>query len=143
MLDGSLLPWRKMRRPLAVIVLAALTASAARAHAQAPEPPPEEAFGPRYVIESVEVRGNAKTRASVIIDALTLKAGDAVTPDDVRVEASRFRVFGTGFFEDVRLSLRRGSVRGRVVLVVDVVERGTIIINELFLGTSEATALWA
>src|SRR5262249_25563209 len=63
--------------------------------------------------------------------------------DDSRVEASRFRVLGTGFFEDVRLSLERGRARGRVVLVVEVVERGTIILNELFLGSSDATAAWA
>src|SRR5262249_44569182 len=45
--------------------------------------------------------------------------------------------------EDVRLSLHRAQSRGRVVLVVDVSERGTIIINELFLGSSEATPVWA
>src|SRR5262249_59254029 len=63
--------------------------------------------------------------------------------DDRRVDASRFRLLGLGLFEDVRLSLRKGEIRGHVVLVVEVVERGTIILNEIFLGSSDATTFWA
>jgi outer membrane protein assembly factor BamA len=123
-------------RTYALLLAALLTARAYAQEATAP-------FGPRYVIESVEVRGNAKTRPQVITRELLVGPGDVLAADDPRVEASRFRVLGLGFFEDVRLSLRRASARGRVVLVVDVVERGTIILNDLFLGTSDATALWA
>ncbi|MDF2697016.1 MAG: outer membrane protein assembly factor YaeT precursor, partial [Labilithrix sp.] len=47
-----------------------------------------------------------------------------------------FRLLGTGFFRDVQLSLRRGTKRGAVVLVVDVVERNTIVVNDLWLGLS-------
>jgi outer membrane protein assembly factor BamA len=126
------------------------TTGAARAQTgielPAPETHSEEPgapFGPRYLVEQVEVRGNAKTRSTVIEHELLVHHGDYVSPDDSRVEASRFRVLGLGFFEDVRLSLRRGQARGRVVLVVDVVERNTVILNEIFLGTSEATPIWA
>jgi hypothetical protein len=42
----------------------------------------------------------------------------------------------------VRLSVTRGASRGGVVLVVEVEERGTLVINELFPSTSAATAFW-
>ena len=42
----------------------------------------------------------------------------------------------------MRLSVTRGVSRGGVVLVVEVEERGTVVINELFPSTSAATAFW-
>ena len=48
----------------------------------------------------------------------------------------------SGYFLDVRLSVTRGAARGGVVLVVEVEERGTIVINELFPSTSAATTFW-
>jgi outer membrane protein assembly factor BamA len=142
-----------MRRLLlGVTLLTCASAPLGRAHAQdAPEVQvpaagavevPGQAFGPRYVVSKVEVRGNARTRPQVIENEMLLHAGDVITADDPRVEASRFRVLGLGFFEEVRLSLARGSTRGHVVLVVDVVERGTFILNDVFLGVSSATS-WA
>jgi outer membrane protein assembly factor BamA len=56
--------------------------------------------------------------------------------DDRELELTRFRLLGTGFFRDVALSLRRGTRRGNVVLVVTVVERNTIVVNDLWLGLS-------
>ena len=125
-----------MKRALIAVVMA-LTATV---HAQ------EGAFepvGPRYVLDGVEVRGNQKTRESVITNAVGLHAGDVIGADDRRVDAARFHLLGLGLFEDVHLSLRKGEVRGHVVLVVEVVERGTIILNEIFLGSSDATTVWA
>jgi outer membrane protein assembly factor BamA len=125
-----------MKRALVAVVMT-LTAAA---HAQegAVEP-----LGARYVLDDIEVHGNEKTRASVITNALFLHPGDVVTADDPRKEPSRFRLLGLGLFEDVQLSLKKGSERGHVILVVEVVERGTLILNEIFLGTSEATTIWA
>src|SRR5262249_26328549 len=57
-------------------------------------------------------------------------------------DASRFRLLGSGLFEEVTLSLKKGGTRGHVILVVEVVERGTVILNEIFLGTSDATPIW-
>jgi len=56
--------------------------------------------------------------------------------NDPELELTRFRLLGTGFFRDVQLSLRRGTQRGFVVLVVDVSERNTLIINDFWLGLS-------
>src|SRR4030095_2454628 len=47
-----------------------------------------------------------------------------------------------GYFLDVRLSVTRGAARGGVVLVVEVEERGTIVINEFYPSTSAATTFW-
>src|SRR5262249_52251050 len=126
-----------MKRAVVAFVMA-LTATV---HAR--EESAIEAVGPRYVLDGVEVRGNEKTRDTVVTNALSVHPGDVIGADDRRVEASRFRLLGLGLFEDVHLSLRKGAVRGHVVLVVEVVERGTIILNEIFLGTSEATTIWA
>lgn len=47
-----------------------------------------------------------------------------------------------GFFRDVQLQLAKGSRRGAVVLTVRVVERETLVLNRLDLGTSDETQLW-
>ena len=102
-------------------------------------------FGPRYVIEAVRVAGNRKTATSLIVGELAvmdLKPGVSLDASDSRVEAARYRLLSLGYFLDVHLSVARGSQRGAVVLVVDVEERGTLVINELFPATSEATLFW-
>ncbi len=102
-------------------------------------------FGPRYVIERIEVRGNAHTKASLILEQLDeagMRPGTAVGAADARVEAARYRLLALGHFLDARLSVRRGAQRGGVVLLVEVEERGSIVVNELFPSTSAATRFW-
>ena len=102
-------------------------------------------FGPRYVIEAVRIAGNRKTATSLIVRELAvlgLGPGVSLDASDSRVEAARYRLLSLGYFLDVHLSVTRGSKRGAVVLVVDVEERGTLVINELFPATSEATLFW-
>lgn len=102
----------------------------------------EQSSDPRYVLQNIVVRGNRKTRGTMIMRVLGLKAGDVVTPADRRVTAARSRLLALGYFLDVNLSLDKGGTRGTAILVVEVEERGTIIVNGLYLGTSEATAVW-
>ena len=71
-----------------------------------------------------------------------LAPGASVDASDARVEAARYRLLSLGYFLDVQLSVARGSKRGSVVLVVNVEERGTLVINELFPATSQATLFW-
>jgi outer membrane protein insertion porin family len=106
---------------------------------------PDSAFGPRYTIEEVRVTGNRKTKTSLIVGELAvmgLAPGAAVDASDPRVEAARYRLLSLGYFLDVHLSVTRGSKRGSVVLVAEVEERGTLVINELFPATSAATLFW-
>jgi len=90
----------------------------------------------RYTLEAIEVRGNRRTRSRVVMRYVPFKPGDVIDVDDTEVELTRYRLLGTGFFRDVQFSLRKGGSRGRVVLVIDVVERNTIIVNDLWMGLS-------
>ena len=91
-------------------------------------------------IEGIEILGNEKTVPSVILRRLGVDVGDLV--DDDRIAESRLRLLNTGFFKSVEFSLRRGSRRGRVLLVVEVEERNTILVDELFLGFSSVAPLF-
>jgi outer membrane protein insertion porin family len=106
---------------------------------EAPSARPQAPLGPgglRYMLEGIEVRGNTTTLARVILRFVPFQRGATLDVDDKELQLTRFRLLGTGFFRDVQLSLRRGSQRGLVVLVVDVVERNTIVVNDLWLGLS-------
>ncbi len=91
-------------------------------------------------IEGIEIIGNEKTSPAVILSRLVVEVGDLV--DDDRIVQSRLRLLNTGFFKSVEFSLRRGSRRGRALLVVEVEERNTILIDELFLGFSQVAPLF-
>jgi outer membrane protein assembly factor BamA len=90
----------------------------------------------RYTLENIEVRGNTRTRSRVVLRYVPFKAGDIINVDDPELELTRYRLLGTGFFRDVQFSLKKGSQRGYVVLVIDVVERNTVIVNNLWMGLS-------
>jgi outer membrane protein insertion porin family len=135
----------------AALLARSLTAAAQPADTDAGDdasdavPAPEfvdPSFGPRYTIEQILVTGNRKTKSALILAEIGLGEGDTVAASDPRVEAARFRLLALGYFLDARLSVRRGARRGGAVLVVEVEERGTIVINELFPSTSAATAFW-
>ncbi|MBX3126393.1 MAG: BamA/TamA family outer membrane protein [Polyangiaceae bacterium] len=90
----------------------------------------------RYALEGIEVRGNSRTRSRVVLRYVPFQQGDVIRVDDPEIELLRYRLLGTGFFRDVQLSLRKGSRRGSVVLVIDVVERNTIVVTDLWMGLS-------
>jgi hypothetical protein len=82
--------------------------AAAAVSAQAepmPEFPPDPAFETSYRIESVEVRGNQKTKTALILREVGLRAGDVVLANDARVGLARLKLLALGYFLDVHLSL--------------------------------------
>jgi outer membrane protein assembly factor BamA len=93
--------------------------------------------GLKYTLEGFQVRGNTTTLARVVLRYVPFRVGDALDVNDSELALTRYRLLGTGFFRDVELSLRRGTRRGYVVLVIDVVERNTAIVDDLWLGLSE------
>ena len=107
-----------------------------------PEFPPDPSFDPTYKIEGIEVRGNLKTKTALIVREVGLQVGDVVSANDARVGLARLRLLALGFFLDVHLSLVKGAERGQASLVVEVEERGTLILDALYLGTSQATSVW-
>jgi outer membrane protein assembly factor BamA len=92
--------------------------------------------GLKYTLEGVEVRGNTTTLSRVILSYVPFRPGDVLDVDDRELELVRYRLLGTGYFRDVELSLRRGTQRGLVILVVSVRERNTIVVNDVWLGLS-------
>ncbi len=117
----------------------AIGGSTVASHTEAQDdiPPPHASrAGLRYVLENVEVRGNTSTLTRVVLRHVPYRAGDSLDVDDPNLELVRFRLLGTGYFRAAQLSLRKGTKRGSVVLVVEVVERNTIVINELSLGVA-------
>lgn len=92
--------------------------------------------GLRYFLEGIEVRGNTATLTRVVLRYVPFRAGDTLDVNDTGIELTRYRLLGTGFFRDVNLSLRRGTRRGSAVLVVTVVERNTLVVNNVWLGLS-------
>lgn len=94
---------------------------------------------PRYIIESIEIR-NTKTSDDVIRAYLSFKVGDVL--DQEAVELSRVRLIALGYFKDVRAWLEKGSIRGRVKVVLEVEERWPLIIDDLFFGFSGTNPFW-
>lgn len=103
-----------------------------------PAPPAEEKHAPlRYTLEAIRIRGNSRTQRRVVLRYVPFKPGQVFDVDDPEVELSRFRLLGTGFFRDVQYSLKKGSARGLVVLVIDLKERNTIVLNDVTMGLAQ------
>jgi outer membrane protein insertion porin family len=96
--------------------------------------PGSRAVPVRYTLEAIQVRGNSRTQRRVVLRYVPFMPGNVFDVDDPEVELSRYRLLGTGFFRDVQFSLKKGSERGLVVLVIDVTERNTIVINDISMG---------
>jgi outer membrane protein assembly factor BamA len=90
----------------------------------------------RYQLEQIELRGNSRTKAKVILRYLPFLPGKELDVDDPEFTLARYRLLGTGFFRDVQFSLRKGTKRGKVVLVVEVTERNSVVLNGLWMGLS-------
>jgi hypothetical protein len=114
-----------------------------------PPPPAEDRtlhadneFGPVIQIEEIDVAGNTATQTELIRRTLPLGPGDVLHASDKRLREARFKVLALGFFRDVTLSMRKGSQRGLVILEVRVVERGTVVLNRLWFGTTSVSPWW-
>jgi outer membrane protein insertion porin family len=100
-------------------------------------------FGPVVTIERIDLLGNDRTSDDLVRRTLRIHVGDRLRTGDPRFAASRFALLSLGHFVDVDLRLDRGSSRGLVVVTVQLAERGTFVLNRIFLGTSDATPIWA
>ena len=73
------------------------------------------------IIHEIELRGNSKTKPSVIYNYLTFQPGDTLTVD--RIEQSRLALQQSGFFHELDVFTRPGEVKGQIIAVVQVKER--------------------
>lgn len=106
------------------------------------EPTKEDEFGPLLQIEAVNIVGNTATQAELIRRALPIQVGDVVRASDKRLREARFKVLALGFFRDVTLAMNKGSQRGQVIIEVRVIERGTVVLNRLWFGTTNVAPYW-
>ncbi len=77
--------------------------------------------GTGYVVERIEVRGNRKTKADIILRSLPIHTGDRLTPG--RLDASRESLYRTRLFRTVHVAPKPGTQQGKAVLVVYVDEK--------------------
>ena len=136
-----------MRVPLGVVLaLVAMGRPASADDGPAGEPTEptsaSDEFGPLIVIEGIEVFGNTTTQPELIRRTLPLAVGDVIHASDKRLRDARFKVLALGYFRDVSLAMRKGSRRGQVVLEVRVIERGTVVLNRLWFGTTNVSPYW-
>jgi hypothetical protein len=99
-------------------------------------------FGPVILIEQIDVTGNTATQTEIIRRALPISAGDILHSSDKRLREARFKVLALGYFRDVTLQVHKGSQRGQVIVEVHVVERGTLVLNRLWFGTTALSPWW-
>ena len=79
--------------------------------------------GPPVRIERINIRGNAKTRDSVIRREVQLVEGELYS--QTQAETSRARIQALGYFERVEISEEEGSAPDRIVVNIEVAERAT------------------
>ena len=92
----------------------------------------------RYVLEGIVVIGNKRTKAHVVRKFVPLKQGDFLDPESPELLDTEWRLMGTGWFDSVDIRLERGAELGYVVLVVQVKERNTFVIEKLVAGLSKS-----
>ena len=109
-----------------LLALALATAIAAPAWAQTAGPEPAASAAPAdsmFTVSDIRIDGLQRIGAGTVFTYLPIERGDTI--DQTRIGEAMRRLYGTGFFEDVRVS-RQGNI-----LVVTVTERPAI--NKLTL----------
>lgn len=77
----------------------------------------------RFVVESVNIEGNTKTKSIVVLREILLAPGDVF--DSVRMETSRARLENTRFFEDVDVRAEQTNIPNRKKLKISFKEGRT------------------
>jgi outer membrane protein insertion porin family len=128
-----------MAHVAAALVALALSGAVQDGAPPAPDAPsPDEGAAPlsrRWIVERVRFEGLSKTRASEVRKHLLLREGDLL--DDQAVLLSRLRLVQLGWFRRVETRVERGSARGQVVLVFTVEERNTLLVSDLWFGSTD------
>jgi outer membrane protein assembly factor BamA len=112
---------------LAALALAGAPPAGAPGEPEAPAP-----LATHYAVERIAFRGLQRTREAEVRERLLVREGDVL--DDRAVLLSRLALVQLGWFQRVETRVERGSARGLVVLVIDVEERNTLLVSDLFLG---------
>lgn len=112
-----------------------------RARARVSEP---DAGQRRLQIEELRIVGREQVSLRQLFRILAFEnlteGTEIFWPEDPRIERAQERLRATGYFKQVvfRLEPVEGT-QDRVVLVIDLTERGTVNLQELYLGSSRFT----
>lgn len=95
-------------------------------------------------LSEIQVQGHRRISTEQILDHLAsekLRVGDVMLwPEDERVIRARERLLATGHFYRVSIKLRlSGEDKQQAILVVEVKEHSSIVITDVYLGTSKMT----
>ncbi|HEV7553925.1 MAG TPA: BamA/TamA family outer membrane protein [Kofleriaceae bacterium] len=107
-----------------------------------PDDQPEEPDVPLIFIERIDITGNTTTADEIIRRALPIDVGDVLHADDQRLTELKFKVLALGYFRSVTVAMTKGTERGKIVVKIDVTERGTIALNRLWFGTNSLSPYW-
>lgn len=94
----------------------------------------------RYVIERIELRGLSRTRPEAVRRHLFFEEGEILDPE--RVLLSRLGLLQLGWFSRVETHVERGSERGKVLVVFDLVERNTLVVTDLIIGSTRPQPIY-
>jgi hypothetical protein len=101
------------------------------------QPDEEDAKTPEaihYLLERIEVVGNHRTSLRMIKHFVPIATGRSFDVNDPEIQALRYHLLGTGWYDRVELRLERGKQPGWVVLVIEVEERQTVVFQQLAMG---------
>lgn len=93
-----------------------------------------------YLFEGLRIRGNHKTSGFLFRQIIDLRSGQRVQLE--ALDQFRRELLATGFFSSVETRLSEGTRPEHVVVEVDVVERNTILVSDIYFGTSAQTPVW-
>ena len=94
----------------------------------------ESSEEPRLIVEDVSCKGNTTTSCQFIIGHLHLALGDRLNEEEI--QSARLRLSSLPNFISVDIHLEKGSEKGKVLVVVEVVEADRVE-NEFTMGTSK------
>lgn len=99
----------------------------------------EDDEGPRvrYLFEGFRIGGRTRTRTRLFHEYVPFERGDVIDPESDDLEAIAWAIRGTGWFSHVRVRLERGHERGWVVIVIEVDDRNSVVVQQFQVGISE------
>jgi len=106
-------------------------------------PAPDQAGGVptrRYVIESIEFHGLVRSQPEAVRRHILVEEGEILDPE--RVLLSRLALLQLGWFSSVEPRVERGSERGKVRVVFELVERNTLVVTDLIFGSTKPQPLY-
>lgn len=91
--------------------------------------------GKKAYVENIIIKGNKKTLDKVIRREVVIKEGELFS--SYKMQISREKIFGLGFFKEVNIDIRPGSSDDKMNLIIDVEEQPT---GSISLGGGYGTA---